>query len=149
MKWKAIAYFLYPFLMGLILPTLFYLVMKSEYPALAGTIRRAQISQNKPLIVRLAAGRSTAISFAARPEKVVPGNPQALEINFLGKDLTLRPLGPRPGNLIIYTKSSRYVILLQMGSESAYDDVVSVSTVAGHDRPFHLGTDTFIIERNP
>ncbi len=113
---------------------------------MAGTIRRAELSPDRPLVVRLAMGRSTAISFAVRPEKVVPGSPQALEINFLGRDLTLRPLGSRPGNLIVYTKSTRYVILLQVVSEVAYDDAVVVNAVASTARPVRLELDTFVME---
>ena len=95
----------------------------------AGSIRRIEVSSSKSGTVRLALGRTTVISFLSRPEKVVPGSPQTLEINFLVKDITIRPLSGHPGNLIIYTKSGRFVILLQMGNETSYDDVVEVVPV--------------------
>ena len=142
-KWRKIAYLIYPFLIGFILPAVIYMFDRGE--AKAGSIRKAELSPEHPLVVRLALGRSTAISFSSKPEKVVPGSPEALEINFLGKDLTLRPLGSRPGNLIVYTKNSRYVILLQIASESSYDDAITVNTGANSNRPIRLVEDTFRI----
>ena len=146
MIWKRIAFLIYPFLIGFLLPVLFFTVGGHNPEAKAGIIRRTELSPDRPLVVRLAQGRSTAISFGTRPEKVVPGNPQALEINFLGRDLTLRPLGGKPGNLIIYTKSNRYVILLQMVSDTSYDDAVSVNSFPSYGHPVRLGDDTFLIE---
>lgn len=146
MKWRRIAYLLYPILVGFLLPVLFYMAGMHVQEAKAGSIRRAELSTERPLTVRLAIGRSTALSFPVRPEKVVAGNPQALEVNFLGRDLTLRPLGQKPGNLIVYTKGNRYVILLQLTSEGAYDDAVLVNSFASYSRPLRLSEDTFLVE---
>lgn len=146
MKWNQIARILYPIAIVVILAVLLVMAMRTDLPAQAGSIRIAELSPDHPLIVRLAQGHTTAISFAVRPEKVVPGNPQALEINFLARDLTLRPLAPHPGNLIVYTKSSRYVILLQMGSDSNYDDVITVRSIVSHARAMRLSEDSFHIE---
>jgi hypothetical protein len=108
----------------------------------AGQIRRLELSEDHPGTVVLALGRSTAISFTARPEKVVPGSPQAIQINFLGSDLTVTPVSRNPGNLLVYTKTGRYVILFRVGNENSYDDVVKVSPV-GKGRPIQLLTDSF------
>lgn len=108
----------------------------------AGQIRRLELSEDHPGTVVLALGRTTAISFASRPEKVVPGSPQALQINFLGSDLTVTPVSRKPGNLLVYTKSGRYVILFRIGSDSDYDDVVKIGAL-GRGRPVHLLTDSF------
>jgi hypothetical protein len=110
--------------------------------ARAGQIRRLELSEDHPGTVVLALGRSTAISFTARPEKVVPGSPQAIQINFLGSDLTVTPVSRNPGNLLVYTKTGRYVILFRVGNESNYDDVVKVSPM-GKGRPIQLLTDSF------
>jgi hypothetical protein len=141
--WKKIAYRLYPLLVGILLPLILFLTI---YKVQAGTIRKIELSQDKSATVRLAPGRTTAVSFAIKPEKVVPGNPQSLEINFLGRDLTLRPIGPHPGNLIIYTKSGRYVILLHLVSQNEYDDVVTVNTSSPYKRPIRLLEDSFSIQ---
>ncbi len=144
--WKRIAFLLYPFLIGICLFLLVYRALLPISPAYAGQIRRAELSQDRPLIVRVAPGRTTVLSFSVRPEKVVPGNPQALEINFLSRDLTIRPLGAHPGNIIIYTKSARYVVLLQLTSESQYDDVVNISSANTRSKPLRLSEDTYRIE---
>ena len=147
MKLKDVAYIFYPIFIVLALIFLLLLACPEEKSLMAGTIRRATITMDKPLVVRLAQGRTTAISFAVRPEKVVPGNPQALEINFLAHDLALRPLGPNPGNLIVYTKSSRYVILLTLGSESSYDDIVNVQSGFSGNRVVRLAEDSILIQQ--
>jgi hypothetical protein len=113
---------LYPVLIVLCI-----LAILATHKAHAGHVRQLELGPDKPGVVNLAFGRTTAISFSVRPEKVVPGSPQAIEVTFLGKDITIRPLTSKPGNILVYTKSSRYVILLQLGSESKYDDVVKVA----------------------
>ncbi len=146
MNWKSVAYILYPLLIGTLLSVLLYSAINSDPIAMAGTIRKAELSSERPLIVRLAMGRTTAVSFTVRPEKVVPGNPQGVEINFVGRDLTLRPLGHNPGNLIVYTKTTRYVVLLQIGSEASYDDAVVINAFSSHSRPIRLAEDSFLVE---
>jgi hypothetical protein len=108
----------------------------------AGQIRKLQLTEDRPATVILALGRSTAISFLSRPEKVVPGSPQAIQINFLGSDLTVTPVGRKPGNLLVYTKSGRYVILFSIGTDAHYDDVVRIGT-HGQVRPIRLLTDSY------
>ena len=108
----------------------------------AGQIRRLELTQDHPGIVHLAFGRSTAISFNVRPEKVVPGSPASLQINFLARDLTVTPVARNVGNLLVYTKNGRYVILFQLGSESQYDDVVQVSQGSGKS-PLRVLEDSF------
>ena len=144
MTFRKMIAILYPFLIGFLLPVLLFSFAWNKH-ARAGTIRKAELSQDRPLIVKIAPGRTTAISFAVRPEKVVPGNPSAIEINFLNRDITLRPIASNPGNLIVYTKSARYVILLGLSTDGQYDDVVSVSTVSTRTKPIRLTEDAFII----
>ena len=145
MRFRDLARALYPLIVGAILVILLFLA-SSKHEAIAGSIRKAELSPERPLVVRLAIGRSTALSFPVRPEKVVPGNPQGVEINFLGRDLTLRPLSVRPGNLIVYTKSTRYVVLLNLVSESAYDDSVVINGLSSYSRPVRLTEDAFRVE---
>ena len=114
----------------------------------AGLIRKMYLTEDKPGVVTLAFGQSTALSFFSKPEKVVPGSPQKLQIDFLGKDLTITPLGINPGNLLVYTKSGRYVILLKLGTASSYDDVVQIEPGIARRgaRPLRLLEDSFHIE---
>lgn len=135
-KFRESLYYLY--LAAMIVMSILLFVKHVE----AGSIRKIQVSKVKSGIVRLASGRNTTISFLSRPEKVVPGSPQSLEVNFIGKDLNIRPLGSRPGNLTVYTKSERIVLLLQMGNESNYDDVVEILPVISK-RGMNLTKDTY------
>ena len=146
MSLRKLAFRLYPVLVTLLLLMLLLVGLKLDQRAVAGVIRKADLSFDKPLVVRLAQGRTTVVSFFERPEKVVPGNPQALEINFIGRDLTVRPLNASPGNLIVYTKNTRYVILLQIATEYSYDDAVSITGISGRSIPLRLATDSFRME---
>lgn len=134
---KRFLFILYP---ALILSAM--LILSVTKPSHAGVIRKIEVTPEKSGVARLALKRATILSFTSRPEKVVPGSPESLEINFLGKDLTIRPLSTRPGNLVVYTKSGRYVILLQMTGEQSYDDVVEVNSVSSKRR-VNLQHDTY------
>ncbi|MCM0606265.1 MAG: hypothetical protein KA715_09255 [Xanthomonadaceae bacterium] len=112
----------------------------------AGVMRKVELSPGKSAIVRVALKRVTILPFLSRPEKVVPGSPESLEINFLGKDLSIRPLSHEPGNLIIYTKAGRYVVLLHMADKYNYDDVVEI-TSSHSKRRINLLHDTYKNER--
>jgi hypothetical protein len=118
---SAIAMPLYPFAVFCVL--LYFFTLNSQ----AGTIRRADITEDRPTIVRLAKGRRTAIQFWDKPERVIPGSPGKVQIDFLGNDITVSPLANDPGNLLVYARGSRFVILFQMTSESTYDDVVKLA----------------------
>lgn len=138
MNWRKIASTAYPVL---IVVGVVVLMMREVH---AGHVRQLEISPDQPGVVHLAFGRTTAISFSVRPEKVVPGSPQAIEVNFLGKDITVRPLNSKAGNLLVYTKNSRFVILFQVGSEAQYDDVVKVAP-SFSKAPLRLLEDSFRI----
>ena len=117
------------------------------YQAHAGRIRKMPLSQEEPGIVRLALGHSTAISFPVKPEKLVLGSPTKVQVDFLGKDITVSPLAKNPGNLLVYTRGARYVILFQLGSDTAYDDVVEISPGSSRGvRPLRLQTDSYHVE---
>ena len=135
---KLQEYLYYLYLAAMIIMSIILFVKHVE----AGNIRKIQVSEMKSGVIRLANGRNTTISFLSRPEKVVPGSPDALVVSFIGKDLNIRPLGSRPGNLTVYTKSGRFVLLLQIGNETNYDDVVSIVS-SNTSRGFNLTKDTY------
>ena len=139
-NWKDYLYFFY--ITAMIVMSIILLFNHVNTDADAGIIRKILVSPDKPGIVRLALKRNTTISFLSRPEKVVPGAPQATEINFIGKDLNIRPLQGNLGNLTVYTKSERLVLLLQMGNESNYDDVVTIIP-SFSSRGYNLSKDTY------
>jgi hypothetical protein len=113
----------------------------------AGQIRKIAISPERPATINLAFGNATAISFPTKPETLVPGSPQKVDIHFLGKDITVTPMMGNPGNLILYTGGKRYVLLFRIVSESLHDDAVEVTNAADRGvRAIRLGEDSYHIE---
>lgn len=117
---KKFAFWIYP---AVILSVLIFFGTR---PAHAGRVRKMILTEERPGIVHLALGRTTAISFLSKPEKLVLGSPEKVHVDFLNRDITVSPLAKNPGNLLVYTKSARYVILFDLGSSSNYDDVVEI-----------------------
>lgn len=112
--------------------------------AQAGKIRKLAMYRDKPGIVVLAFERTTVLSFSVKPEKVVPGAPNKVQIEFLNKDITVTPLARNPGNLHVYTKTDHYVILFQIGTEATYDDVVEITPGSSSKaRPIRLFEDSY------
>lgn len=138
---RKCAYFLYPFSIAFIVA--FFWTIKSAH---AGTIRRMVLSRDHPNLITLAPTRSTAISFLSKPEKAVPAPGANLQVDFLGRDVLVAPLGRSLGNLIIYTKSERYVLNFKMGTDAHYDDVVETSFGGAMKRPIRLSEDTYNTE---
>ena len=129
---------IYPLVIFLVL--LYYLTSSAR----AGAIRKAEATEDRPTIVKLAKGRRTAIHFWEKPERVIPGSPGKVQIDFLGNDVTISPLATDPGNLLVYAHGTRFVVLLKIASESSYDDVVQL--VPGKSKAFHairLDQDTY------
>lgn len=140
-KWSD--YLLLIYLTAMIAMSIILLFHHVNISAEAGVIRKISVSEEKPGIIRLAFKRNTTISFSSRPEKVVPGAPDAVVLNFIGKDLNIRPLQSNLGNLTVYTKSQRLVLLLQMGNDSNYDDVVTIIPTSYSSRGYRLEKDTY------
>ena len=138
---RKCAYFLYPFSIAFIVA--FSWTIKSAH---AGTIRRMVLSRDHSNLITLAPTRSTAISFLSKPEKAVPAPGANLQVDFLGRDVIVAPLGRTLGNLIIYTKSERYVLNFKMGTDAHYDDVVETSFGSSLKRPIQLSEDTYNTE---
>jgi hypothetical protein len=77
--------------------------------------------------IHLAMGRSTVLSFTEKPVKVVAGNSNYFNVEFVGNDLTLQPLANVETNLFVYLQSkSKFGFHLKVGSVSKCDDMVYV-----------------------
>jgi len=113
--------------------------------ARAGRVKVLTLSQDQPGKVVLALGKATAISFPVKPEHLVPGAPGSVAINFLGNDITVNPNARDPGNLLVYTKSGRYVIVFELGSGGNYDDVVKIH-FGNEGTPLRLMEDSYHVE---
>lgn len=78
-------------------------------------------------VVNLTLGRSTVLSFDDKPVKVVLGNSNYFNVEFIGNDLTIQPLASIETNLFVYTqKQSKYGFIIRVGNTSLYNDIIYV-----------------------
>ena len=90
-------------------------------------IREVDTNDRLMKVVNLTMGRSTVLSFQEKPVKVVSGNSNYFNVEFVGNDLTLQPLAPVETNLFVYTeKGTKFGFLLRVGPSSIYDDILYV-----------------------
>jgi hypothetical protein len=95
--------------------------------ALRSEIREVDTNDRLMKVVNLTMGRSTVISFEHKPVKVVSGNSNYFNVEFVGNDLTLQPLAPVETNLFVYTeKGTKFGFLLKVGSVALYDDILYI-----------------------
>ena len=71
-------------------------------------------------------GKSTVLRFPSPPIKVVMGNPDQFDVEFIGRDLTLRPKRIVETNIFIYTKEKTFGFLIGVQNGRKYDDLVHV-----------------------
>jgi hypothetical protein len=104
-------------------------------------VREIHTNDREMKVIRLAMGRSTVLSFTERPIKVVAGNSNYFNVEFVGNDVTLQPLANVESNMFIYTQSkSKFGFHLKVGSVSRYDDLVYVrfkgdTPISNHGAP--------------
>jgi hypothetical protein len=90
-------------------------------------VREVDTNDRLMKVVNLTMGRSTVISFQDKPVKVVSGNSNYFNVEFVGNDLTLQPLAPVETNLFVYTeKGVKFGFLLRVGPVSYYDDILYI-----------------------
>ncbi len=120
----------------------------------AGRIRTLILRPDQPGKIYLALGESTDISFPSKPEKLVPGSPTKAVIEFINNtDISVSPTASRNlGNLIVFTKAGRFVILFESGTPNNYDDIVNVryfsqgSSLRLNDDSYHVETLKMTLE---
>ncbi len=90
-------------------------------------IREVETNDHLMKSINLTMGRSTILSFADKPVKVVTGNSNYFNIEYIGNDLTIQPLANVETNLFVYTESkTKYGFHLKVGPVFNYDDMVYV-----------------------
>ena len=90
-------------------------------------IREIFTNDKEMKTINLCLGRSTILSFTDKPVKVVAGNSNYINIEYVGTDLTLQPLAKVDTNLFVYTQNkSKYGFHLKVGGLDKYDDMVYV-----------------------
>jgi hypothetical protein len=90
-------------------------------------IREIFTNDKEMKTINLSLGRSTILSFTDKPVKVVAGNSNYVNIEYVGTDLTLQPLAKVDTNLFVYTQNkTKYGFHLKVGGLEKYDDMVYV-----------------------
>lgn len=90
-------------------------------------IREVFTNDHEMKTINLTMGRSTILSFSDKPIKVVAGNSNYFNVEYVGNDLTIQPLAKVETNLFVYTQDkNKYGFHLKVGALEKYDDMVYV-----------------------
>jgi hypothetical protein len=77
--------------------------------------------------IYLTLGRSTVLTFNDKPVKVVVGNKNYYNVEYINNHVAIQPLGTVDTNLFVYTENKRtYALHLKMVSPAHYDDIAHV-----------------------
>ena len=94
--------------------------------AMAGNIRTIDVSAKQMKTINLKLGQSTVLRFRETPKKVVVGNQNYFNVEFIGNDITIQPQGPVKTNLFVYGEYHTFGFILKAGNYNQYDDLVNV-----------------------
>lgn len=89
-------------------------------------VRTVEASEQSMTPIYLSLGRSTVLRFPEKPRKVVLGNKNYFNIEFIENDVAIQPLGMVPTNLFVYGEVRSYGFSLHSGG---HDDLVHVRWV--------------------
>jgi len=98
-----------------------------SFQSFAGQIRSVSVSAKNMQNIYLKLGQSTVLRFTETPKKVVVGNQNYFNIEFIGNDITIQPQGIVKTNLFVYGEYHTFGFILNVGAGSSYDDLVNVS----------------------
>lgn len=89
-------------------------------------VRDLYINSNEMGHINLKMGQSTVLRFLEKPKKVVIGNQNYFNVEFIDNDVTIQPLGTAKTNLFVYGEYNTYGLILSVDSDAHYDDLVIV-----------------------
>lgn len=93
----------------------------------AGIVRVLESNAKEMKPVFLSMGQSTVLRFTEKPKKIVVGNQNYFNIEFVDNDLAIQPLGSVTSNLFVYCEYDRvYGFILRPRGGQEYDDLVNV-----------------------
>lgn len=92
----------------------------------AGRVRTLATTACEMQAVSLMPGRSTVLRFPSPPKKVVLGNQNYFNVEFIDADITLQPLGVVTSNLFVYGDGYTYGFIIKVHQGPDYDDLVYV-----------------------
>ncbi|MDB5039154.1 MAG: hypothetical protein JWQ35_2682 [Bacteriovoracaceae bacterium] len=76
--------------------------------------------------IYLTLGKSTVLRFREKPKKVIVGNKNYFNIEFIENDLAIQPLGTSTTNLFVYAEDHTYGFSLHSNGNLAADDLIRV-----------------------
>ena len=97
----------------------------------AGRVRDLSVNDKSMKPIYLKMGQSTVLRFKERPQKIVIGNQNYFNVEFIGNDVTIQPQGHVTSNLFVYGKHHTYGFILKVTKGPNYDDLVKVHWKAG------------------
>ena len=92
----------------------------------AGIARDLSIDGSRVEAIHLCLGRSTVLRFKEKPFKIVAGNNNYFNFEFISNDVTIQPLRSVSTNLFVYGKYNQFVFNLIFTGKQC-DDLVRVS----------------------
>ncbi len=92
----------------------------------SGSIRTVYTNDKAMTPVFLSMGQSTVLRFRDKPKKIVIGNQNYFNVEFIDNDIALQPQGVVKSNIFIYTENQTYGLILSAGRGVAYDDLVYI-----------------------
>ncbi len=91
------------------------------------SVRNLTMNDAKMEAIFTTPGMSTVLRFPEKPGKIVAGNLNAFEIEFVENDVTIRPKGHHSTNLFVYTSNNTYGFLLTVSRDrKIHDDLVII-----------------------
>ena len=103
------------------------LIAMSIFPFIAeAAVRELGVSNHEMGHIYLKMGKSTVLRFLDKPKKVVIGNQNYFNVEFIENDVTIQPLGETTTNLFVYGEHQTYGLILNVRASQHYDDLVLV-----------------------
>ena len=93
----------------------------------AGMVREIVSNNKKSQDIYLCLGRSTILRFESKPQKIVAGNKNYFNFDFVKNDVTIQPLARVTSNLFVYTQNSSFAFNLRFLKDCRSDDLIKVS----------------------
>ena len=93
----------------------------------AGAVRVLVMDDTKAQAIYLCLGRSTVLRFPRKPQKIVAGNKNYFNFEFIARDIAIQPLREIPSNLFVYSKYQSYAFNLKFLNNRHCDDLVKIA----------------------
>lgn len=89
-------------------------------------VRDLYVNDSEMPMINLKMGKSTVLRFGEKPKKVVIGNQNYFNVEFIDNDVTIQPLGIVTTNVFIYGEYQTYGLILDANNQPNYDDLVVI-----------------------